>query len=263
MFIDADQHMLAGGPGTADGMGLHIFDHVAVHPLGGAPKRQFAQGGDVAGRKEMPQCPLRLGLHIDLALLEPLQKFIGGGVHHFDFVGFVQHFVRYGLAHMDAGDLRDHVIEAFDVLDVHRGIDVDSGRQEFLDVEITLGVAASLRVGVGQLIHQDQGGMTLQNGVEIHLSHDVAFVKRAFLGNDFEALAEDIGFHSAVGFHHTDHYVGPFQATPAALGEHLIGLAHARRRAQEDLELAPPLFGGFFQQRLGRRPLFGGSDCHP
>jgi len=39
VFIDAAQDMLAGRPRTADGMGLHIVDHVAVNMLG-----RFAQG---------------------------------------------------------------------------------------------------------------------------------------------------------------------------------------------------------------------------
>ena len=78
MLIDADQHMLAGRPGAADGVGLHIIDHVAVDMLGGLAQRQFAQGGQIAGRKEMAQRPLGLRLDIDLAFLKPLQKVVGG-----------------------------------------------------------------------------------------------------------------------------------------------------------------------------------------
>ena len=40
MFVDADQDMLARRPGSADGMGLHIIDHIAVDMLGGLAQRQ-------------------------------------------------------------------------------------------------------------------------------------------------------------------------------------------------------------------------------
>ena len=158
-------------------MGLHIFHHIAVHALGGAPERQFAQGRDIAGREEMAERTLSLGFHIDFAFPQPPQQLLGSGVHQLDLVGFVQNLVRHGLAHMDAGDLGDHVIEAFDVLDIHGGEDVDARCQNLLDIEIALGVAAAFRVGVGQLIHQNQSGMPLQNSVQVHLGDDMAFVE--------------------------------------------------------------------------------------
>ena len=40
-----------------------------------------------------------------------------------------------------AGDLRHHVVEAVDVLDVERGVDVDAGVEQLLDVLPALGVA--------------------------------------------------------------------------------------------------------------------------
>ena len=42
--------------------------------------------------------------------------------------------VRHRLAHLDARDLRHHVVQAFDVLDVERRIDVDPLAQQLLDI---------------------------------------------------------------------------------------------------------------------------------
>ena len=42
------------------------------------------------------------------------------------------------------------------MLHIHRRIHVDSGVQQFFDILIALAVPAALRIGMGQLIHQDQ-----------------------------------------------------------------------------------------------------------
>ncbi len=66
--------------------------------------------------------------------------------------------------------LRDHVVQAFDVLDVQRGVDVDAGGQQFLDIQIALGMAAAGRVGVRQFIHQHQSRAAGQDRVQVHLA---------------------------------------------------------------------------------------------
>ena len=86
----------------------------------------------------------------------------------------------------------------------------------------------------------------------------MAFVERALLGNDLKALGQGFGFLAAMGFHHADHDIDAFQPPPAALGEHLEGLAHARRRAQENLELAAAFLFGLLQKRFRRGAVIGG-----
>ena len=54
------------------------------------------------------------------------------------------------------GDLGHDIVQAFDMLDVERRVDVDAVRQDFLDVEVALGMAAAGRVGVGELVDEDQ-----------------------------------------------------------------------------------------------------------
>ena len=61
MLIDAAQDMLARRPGPADGMGLHIIDHIAVDMLGGLAQGQFAQRRQVARLEEMLERPFGLG----------------------------------------------------------------------------------------------------------------------------------------------------------------------------------------------------------
>ena len=75
----------------------------------------------------MLQRPLGLLGNIDLAFLEALDQVVGRQVDQLDGVGAVENRIRHGLAHAHVRDLRDHVVQAFDVLDVDRGIDVDAG----------------------------------------------------------------------------------------------------------------------------------------
>ena len=72
--------------------------------------------------------------------------------------------------------LRDDVVQAFDVLDVQRGVDVDAGGQQFLDIQVALGMPAAGRVGVGELVDQHELRAAREDGVEVHLLEHAALV---------------------------------------------------------------------------------------
>ena len=56
---------------------------------------------------------------VDLALAQALlEQIVGRDVHQLDLVGALEHRVGHRLAYAHAGDLRDDVVEALDVLDV-------------------------------------------------------------------------------------------------------------------------------------------------
>ena len=63
----------------------------------------------------------------------------------------------------DARNARDHVIQTFQVLNVHRGPDIDARGHQFLDVLPSLGMAglrfAVNHVGMRQFIDQQVGGI--------------------------------------------------------------------------------------------------------
>ena len=67
--------------------------------------------------------------HVDLALFQALQEFVGGKVNQFDVVGFVQNAVRHRFANDDAGNLRDDIVKTLKVLDIERGVYVNPSRQ--------------------------------------------------------------------------------------------------------------------------------------
>jgi len=254
-LADADQHALAGRPGAADGVLAHIGQHLLVDALRRAPERQLAQGGEVAGLEIVPHGALGLVRQVDLALLEALDQILGREVDHLDVVGAVEDAVGHGLAHADAGDLRHHVVEALDVLDVERGVDVDAGGEQLLDVEIALGMAPARRVGVRELVDQHELRPAQQDAVEIHLLEHAALVVDPTARNHLDPEGERLGLAPPVGLDHADDHVDALAELGLRRLQHLIGLAHPRCRAQENLELAAPLLHCRLEQRVGRRPL--------
>ncbi len=88
----------------------HVVDHLPVDTLGGVAQRQFAESGEVAGRKEIVDGAAGLFRNVDLTFAEAFDQVVGRQVDQFDFVGGREHVVRYGLAHLDAGDLFDDVV---------------------------------------------------------------------------------------------------------------------------------------------------------
>ncbi len=207
----------------------------------------------------MLQSALGLLGDVDLALPQPLDQIVRREVDQFDRVGAVEHRIRHGLAHPHMGDLGDDVVEAFDVLDVDGGVDVDAARQQFLDIEIALGMAAAGDVGMGEFVDQGNLRMPRDHGIEVHLLKHLILVFDPPARNDFQPPQQRFGLGPSVGLDEAHDDVGAsFQLGVRAL-QHFVGLADAGGGADENLQPAgavvlPP---GRFQERLRRGSLFG------
>jgi len=140
------------------------------------------------------------------------------------------------------------------VLDVERGIDIDSVSENFLDVQIALGMAAAGCIRMRKLVDKHQLGLALQDGVEIHFGKYMALVRQPTFRNLLEALGEQIGFDSAVRFDYTDHGIHAVEPALAPLHQHLISLADARRGAEKHFQPAAALFSHLAKQRFGGWP---------
>ncbi len=147
-----------------------------VHALGGAAERKLPERGQIARREIVVERALGLLGDVNLAFLEPLDQLLGRQVDDLDVVGLVEHQIRHRLAHADARDLRHDVVQALDMLDVERGVDVDAGGEQFLHVEIALGMPAARRVGMGEFVHQRDLRTALQERVQVHLVEDMAVI---------------------------------------------------------------------------------------
>ncbi len=164
------------------------------------------------------------------------------------------------------GDLGHHIVEAFDVLDVDGGIDVDAVGQQLLDVEITLGMAAAGDVGVGELVDQRDLRVARDQRVEIHFLERLILVDGPLARDDLEALQQRLRLHPAMGLDRTDHDIDARLQLGVGVLQHLIGLADAGGGADKDLEPAGliVLAPGGFQQRVRRGSFIGvvALICH-
>ena len=190
---DADQQALGGLPRPLDRVLAQLFDHLVVDPRRRAAQRDFAQRREIAQGEELLLRELGGLRQIDLAVLEALDQLLGGDVDEHDVVGVAQHDVGHRLAHGDAGDARDDVGEAFEVLDVERGPDVDARVEQFLDVLPALGMAALRRVGVGEFVDDDQLGPAAQGAVEVEFLDLPLLIAHDAARQDFEAARQRLG----------------------------------------------------------------------
>lgn len=112
------------------------------------------------------------------------------------------------------------------MLDVDRCVDVDSRRQQLLDVLPALGVAAAGNVAVGQFVDQGQRRRVGEETVEVHFLQFHPSILEAAQRLLRHACEEGLGFRPRVGL---DHPGAQFHAL-AQLGlgglQHGEGLAH-------------------------------------
>ena len=253
---DAGQHTFAGCPGTGDRVGLHVADHLLVDPLRRTAQREFAQRGKVAGREVVADGALGLVRHIDLAVLQPLDQIVRSQVDQLNIVGLVDYRIRHRLAHPDARNPGDDVVQALDMLDVERGVDVDTGSDEFLDIHVTFGMPAAWCVGMRQFIDQRELWAARQQCVEIHLFQSASFVLDALACNCLQTCEECLGLFPSVGLDDPSDDVDAFLQTSSCSSEHFIRLAHARGGADEDLQASARFLLRRLQQCVGGRTAF-------
>ncbi len=196
--------------------------------------------------------------NVDFTFLEPLDQIIGRQVDQFDGISTIEHCIRHCLTYADVRDLRNHVIETFDMLNIDGRVNVDAVTHQLFDIEITLWMAASFSIGVSEFVDQHDLRMSRNNGVDIHLAQHLPFILNLTARNDFQARQQRFGFFTTVGFDDTNNNVVTVLSASLALLEHLVGFAYAGRRSYEYSELANAalLTPRSFKKRLGRRSMF-------
>ncbi len=86
---DADDDALLCAPGVFDTLLFHVGTQLLVNFFSRLPQCQLAQGGQVAGAKEVLQCGRHLGQRIHIAALQAVEQCRGGEVYQYHFVGVV------------------------------------------------------------------------------------------------------------------------------------------------------------------------------
>ena len=182
---------------------------------------------------------------VDLAGVQSRQQVAWGQIDELDVLGLVENPVGYGFALAYARDARHDVVQAFQVLNIERGPDVDAGGQNLLDVLPPLRMALFGKpirdIRVGQLVDDQYGGVARQCRVEIELAARDASIFHLERRQLFETVHQAFRFEPAVRLHVSDDQIDAGGACGACGLEHGIGFADARDGAEEDFQTPAPL----------------------
>jgi hypothetical protein len=107
---------------------------------------------------------------------EPSPEGLRGRVHELDLLGPADHGVGHRLLLGAASDLLDDVGEALQVRDVDGGQHVDAGVEDLVDILPALRVPRTGRVGVGQLVDDDDLRVPGEHRVDVELGQRHAAV---------------------------------------------------------------------------------------
>src|SRR5664279_4700830 len=239
-----DDDPVPGGPGSFDAVLCAVPVQAFLDPVGDPEQREFPERGEVALPEVVAQCGVDPFGRVDVAVRHPPAQRLRGHVDQFDLLGRPHHFVGHGLDLLDAGDRGDHVVERFQVLDVHRGDHFDAGVQQLLHVLPPFFVHRAGGVGVREFVDQGDLRVPGQHGVGVHLGQLHPPVEEYPAGDDGQVTDLVGGELPAVGLVQPDHHVGPAARPPTGLAQHVDGLADAGGRAQVDPQPAAVLDRG-------------------
>ena len=252
-MADAQQNGVAGVPDFFLPLAVAPGAHLLVYPVGGTAQRQLAQGDQITFAEEVFDGAFGLAANVHLALIQALAQIVRRQIHQNDIIGGVKEGVGDGFAYLHAGNTADHIIEAFKMLDVDGGEDVDTGFEQFFDVLPAFRVARTRRVAMRQFVHQDQRRAAGQRGIKVKLMDVASAMGNALLREGAKPLQHGGGIFAAVGFRHADQNIQPLSAQPLRFRQHSPGLTHPGAGAEKHLQLAAMRRSGLLQQTVGVR----------
>ena len=252
---DGDHEALLQLPDALDRFVVAILARLCVDAIGGATQREFAQCDQIAFAEEVRDRVCGLLGHVHLARLQALDQIVRRQVDELHFVRLVEHAVGHRFRDPDVRDLPNDVVEALEVLHVDGGVDVDSGRQQFLDVLPAFRVTRARRVAVREFVDEHQVGAAREHRVDVEFVQHRTAILDAALRNHRQAVQQRFGVGAPMCLRYADHDVDALGQHFAGFGQHRVRLADAGARAEEDLQ--PTRSGArlgaldFFQQFVG------------
>ena len=210
----------------------------ALEALGHLAQRELAQVSEVLLLEEVLQRPGDLVGRVDLPGAQPLVQVLDGQVQVDDLVGLLEEAVGDRLAHRHAGRALDQVVQALQVLDVHRADDVDARVEQLEDVLVPLLVVAARDVRVRELVDDRQRRIAPQDRVEVHLLDGDAAVFDLRRGTTSRPSISASVSCAPVRLDEADHHVDAALLERVRLLQHAVGLADAGGEADVELEPA-------------------------
>ncbi len=205
---ERDEHALARLPRPVDAVPDPVGGERLVDTIGKPEERELAERGEVALPEVVPERRVDALRRVDVAVGHAPTQGLGRRVNELDLIGAADPRVGHRLLLLDARDAFDHVVEALEVLDVHRRDHVDARLEELLDVLPALDVPASGHIRVGELVDERDRRVPRQHRVEVHLLESRAAVLDLAPRDDLEVAELLGGPRPAVGLDEGDDHIG-------------------------------------------------------
>ena len=197
---------------------------------------------------------------VDVAVGEPAPQRFRRDVDQLDLVGGAHDLVGHLLLLLDAGDLGDDVVEAFQVLDVDRRDHGDAGVEQLLDVLPAFGVLAARGVGVGELVDQHHLRAAAAAPPRRRVRRTCCRGTRCSCGGMTSMPVEQLGgLLAAVRLDDRGDQIGAALQPAVRLAEHREGLADAGSCAEVDAQLPALLL----VRAVGKRRIGCSHAHHP
>ena len=226
--------------------------------VGAAPQGDFPQCGQIWNGEKVRHGPLGLLLAIDLAAFQPFHQFGRLDIHDLHLIGPVKDRIRNPLPDGDAGDGGHRIVQTFNMLHIDGGIDIDAGLQQLVHILIALFMPGAGGVAVGQFVHQNEPGLSLQRPVQIKFPKENIPVGYIFHRNLLQIVYQLHRLRAGVRLDIAHHHINALTLCGMGGFQHGIGLADAGGVAEKDFELS---FFGIFRLDLPEKLLGILSSC--
>ena len=246
----ADDPCIAGGSGKTDenmfldlsppasGWGFSLGG--TIDPIRHAAQGYFTQTGKVGRKKEVFQRPLGLFFPVNFSGFQPEYEFFRFNVDKLHLVGLIKNVVRQALAYDNSGDGCHQIVETFKMLNIDGRPDGNTRPQNLFNILIALGVAAAVRVGVGQFVHQKNFRLARQRRIHIKFIKGDISVGNTEKRELFKTIKQCGCFRAGMGFDITGDDVYSLRLGRMRGLEHGGGLAHSGGIAEEDFQHSFP-----------------------
>src|ERR1700691_4047092 len=141
-----------------------------------------------------------------------------------DLVDALHHPVGDRFADLHAGSLQYGRAKALNVLDVHRGKDIDPSGEQLHHIFKSLGVPAAVDVRMRQFVDQDDTRLASEDAVHVHLFTHCPLEFELAQRNLLELAGELHDTLAAVAIHYADGNLFAAARTAYGLADHAVGL---------------------------------------
>ncbi len=233
---DADGHLLRDGPVRSQALSGDILVKRPIHRAGHALQCHLAERDQIASAKEVGERTFSALQRVNVSSAHAGHQRLRCHVADHDLVGTVEHPVRHGLAHGDAGQRLHTRRQTFNVLDVDRGQHIDFGVQQSEHILVALWKPAALHVRMGEFINQGDLRLPCQDRVDVHLLKQRSFVVERCPWHLLDLLCKRGCSGATMRFHDPDHDIFAPAGAANPFAQHHEGLSDSGRIPQKDLK---------------------------